>query len=157
MGKTRHDRLLGALIAKLPPGGTQWRRDDRIAWLWMMALAFDVVYGPCDGISIAAHQPSATETPRTAKVGRFSADAPARPVGPGAHANVCRFYVDRDGFAMADGRPIAMTDLPPDTILWDERTGIECGDIAAILWRDIGATRQGLPPGVILRPASDPA
>jgi hypothetical protein len=66
-----------------------------------------------------------------------------------------RFSVDRDGFAMGDGRPVAMDDLPAGVILWDERVGLECGDASAILWRDIGTSRRSLPPGVTLRPVFD--
>ena len=36
-------------------------------------------------------------------------------------------------------------------------TGAECGDVATILWRDIGTTRRSLPPGVTLRPVLDAA
>jgi hypothetical protein len=63
--------------------------------------------------------------------------------------------VDRDGFAMGDGKPVAMEEVPAGTILWDERVGIECGDVAAILWRDIGTSRRSLPPGITLRSVFD--
>ena len=53
---------------------------------------------------------------------------------------------------MGDGKPIAMEDLPAGATLWDERAGVECGDVAAILWREIGTSHRGLPPGVSLRP-----
>ena len=66
-----------------------------------------------------------------------------------------RFHVDRDGFAMGDGKPVAIEDLPAGAILWDERVGIECGDVASILWRDIGTSRRSLPPSVTLRPVFD--
>lgn len=64
-----------------------------------------------------------------------------------------RFYVDHDGFAMGDARPIAMEDLPDGATLWDERSGPECGDVATILWRDIGTTRKSLPLGVVFKAA----
>ena len=54
MTKAKHDRLLVALIAKLPTEMAQWPRVDRVAWLQMMAMAFDVVYGPCGAIRVAA-------------------------------------------------------------------------------------------------------
>jgi hypothetical protein len=146
MKKARHDRLLTALIARLPEGNIPWTQDDRIAWLWMMTLAFDVVYGPCGGISIV---------PERAPKGRPDAIASAAAQSCPANADDGRFYVDRDGFAMADGLPITIGDLPAGTILWDERAGIECGDPATILWRDVGTTRRSLPPGVTLKPATD--
>jgi hypothetical protein len=149
MTKSKHDRLLAALIGKLPAEKTPWRRDDRIAWLWMMALAFDVVYGPCGGIRIEAEE---VREPSIAV-------APSRAVAPPGTASdehtPPRFYIDRDGFAMSDGRPLAIEELPPDAILWDERSGPECGEVAAILWRDIGTTRRSLPPGVNVQPASE--
>jgi hypothetical protein len=149
MTKVKHDRLLAALIAKLPIEIVQWSRADRIAWLRMMAMAFDVVYGPCGDVRILpeeAHNGKADQTAIT------PTPAPAEAAPASATQ---RFYVDRDGFAMGDGRPIAMEDLPAGATLWDERAGAECGDVAAILWRDIGTTRGNLPPGIILRPIFD--
>jgi hypothetical protein len=148
MTKVKHDRLLAALIAKLPIEIVQWSRSDRIAWLRMMAMAFDVVYGPCGGVRIAIEE--ARDVQRIKQRPLHSRNGEAAP--PGATR---RFYVDRDGFAMGDGRPIAMEDLPTAATLWDERAGVECGDVAAILWRDIGTSRQGLPPDVTLRPIFD--
>jgi hypothetical protein len=149
MTKPKHDRLLTALIAKLPPDAERWPRGDRIAWLRMMAMAFDVVYGPCASVTIGddiGRDPGAA--------GGFH--DPARSAPPPASvepAEVPRgFYVDRDGFAMADGKPLALEELPPGAVLWDERGGVECGDLTTILWRDIGSTRRSLPPGVALRP-----
>jgi hypothetical protein len=83
---------------------------------------------------------------------RLSAAWPAAEV---AFNRSQRFYVDRDGFALGDGKPIAMEDLPAGAILWDERVGIESGDVAAILWRNTGTSRRSLPPGVILKPIFD--
>jgi hypothetical protein len=160
MRRAKHDRLLSALIAKLPAEAAQWPRDDRIAWLRMMAMAFDVVYGPCAAIRVVDaarddafsvndhHSERGAITPHHTPAEHHATPQPAPSVAQ-------RFYVDRDGFAMGDGRPIAMEDLPANAVLWDERVGIECGDAAAILWRDVGASRRSLPPGVTLRPAFD--
>jgi hypothetical protein len=104
----------------------------------MMAMAFDAVYGRCGAIAIAAADAPAS----SAAAGGIEAPASPRPR---------RFYVDHDGFAMCDGLPIGADDLPANAVLWDERTGIDRGDPAAILWRDVGASRQTLPPGVVLR------
>jgi hypothetical protein len=160
MTRRKHDRLLSALIAKLPADTGQWPRADRIAWLQMMAMAFDVVYGPCSAIRVAddaARGDGFSINDRGSERGAIdplhgSAEHAAPQHAPGGAQ---RFYVDRDGFAMGDGRPIAMEDLPANAVLWDERAGIECGDAAAILWRDIGASRRSLPPGVTLRPVFD--
>jgi hypothetical protein len=154
MAKAKRDRLLVALIAKLPMELAPWPRADRIAWLQMIAMALDVVYGPCSGIRVVDEGAHGDEAGR-------SANAP-RPVLAGHHVTAQaaprtpqRFYVDRDGFAMGDGKPVTMEDLPAGTILWDERVGIDCGDAVAILWRDIGTSRRSLPPGIILRPVFD--
>jgi hypothetical protein len=155
MTKAKRDPVLAALIAKLPATTQPWPRAERIAWLRMMAMAFDVAYGPCGGVRIAAEacgsehagKERASDAPApVAREAPTEAEPPAVPL---------RFHVDRDGFAMGDGRPIAMEDLPAGATLWDERTGIECGDVAAILWRDIGTTRRTLPLGVTLKPAFD--
>jgi hypothetical protein len=161
MTKAKHDRLLVALIAKLPVEAAQWPRVDRIAWLQMMAMAFDVVYGACGAIRVAAdevrydgfsvndhHGDRGEIVPLHGSADHCTTQESAPSVAQ-------RFYVDRDGFAMGDGRPIAMEDLPANAVLWDERVGIESGDAAAILWRDIGASRRSLPPGVTLRPVFD--
>lgn len=151
MAAAKHDRLLAALIARLPAATAPWGRDDRVAWLRLTASAFDVVYGACGGIDISAGAdgaPAAASSPST------QATMDAKPSS--AHA-VRRYYVDRDGFAMADGRPIAIEDLPAAGTLWDERSGIEQGDVGAILWRDIGTSNRGLPSGVILKPATQAA
>jgi hypothetical protein len=155
MTRARHDRLLAALIAKLPPEA-RWPRDGRIAWLQMMAMAFDVVYGPCDGVRVTSADASGD--------GRGDEDSAVAPphgraefgaAPPPASGLPQRFYVDRDGFAMGGGRPIAMEDLPAAATLWDERLGVECGDVSAILWRGIGVSRDRLPPGITLRPVFD--
>jgi hypothetical protein len=152
MIKAKHDRLLAAMIAKLPTEIAPWPRADRMAWLQMIAMAFDVVYGPCGGIRVLAARADVVDeganTPRPVSA-THHVTAQAAPPPPQ------RFYVDRDGFAMGDGKPVAMEDLPAGTILWDERVGIECGDVAAILWRDIGTSRRCLPPDVTLRPLFD--
>lgn len=139
MAKARHDRLIAALLAKLPADGTtEWPQDARITWLQMMAMAFDAVYGRCGPIAIApADAPALSASP-------VGIDAPAS-------SRPRRFYVDHDGFAMCDGRPIGVDDLPANAILWDERTGLDRGDPAAILWRDVGASRQTLPTSAVLR------
>ena len=154
MIKAKHDRLLVALIAKLPTEIAQWPRGERIAWLQMMAMAFNVVYGPCGEIRVVSEDAPAgdggqrTNTPHQVSAGH-RVTAQAAPNTPQ------RFYVDRDGFAMGDGKPVAMEDLPAGTILWDERVGIECGDVATILWRNVGTSRRSLPPSITLRPVFD--
>jgi hypothetical protein len=152
--KPKHDRLLAALIAKLPAATVHWPREDRIAWLHMMATAFDIIYGACGPIRIChdeSREPGSTPPSLHHCTPAAPLAIPTPPPPPTASAR--RYCVDRDGFAMGDGRPIAIDDLPANAVLWDERTGIESGDVSTILWRDIGATRRALPPGVMLKPA----
>ncbi|MGA8548630.1 MAG: hypothetical protein WB678_00180 [Stellaceae bacterium] len=47
------DPLIAALIQKLPPPKTpEWKVQDRIMWLQMAAMAFQMAYGPADRIEI---------------------------------------------------------------------------------------------------------
>jgi hypothetical protein len=155
MIKAKHDRLLAALIAKLPLATAGWPRADRAAWLRMMAMAFDVVYGPDGGIRVSFEEACGDGGNINGDRTMHHEPEERRPTTQASLHIAQRFYVDRDGFAMGDGRPIAMEDLPAGAMLWDERIGIECGDAAAILWRDIGTSRRGLPPGVTLQPVFD--
>jgi hypothetical protein len=154
MPKARHDRLLAALIAKLPTEIARWPRTERIVWLQMMAMAFNVVYGPCSEIRVMPEDAPAGDGGKSASTSHQASAAHCE-TAQAAPRTPQRFYVDRDGFAMGDGKPVAMEDLPAGTILWDERLGIECGDAAAILWRDVGTSRRSLPPGITLRPVFD--
>jgi hypothetical protein len=154
MAKAKRDRLLVALIAKLPMELAPWPRAERIAWLQMIAMAFDVVYGPCSGIRVVDGGAHGDEAGRSANTPR-PVFAGHHVTAPAASHKPQRFYVDRDGFAMGDGKPITVEELPAGTILWDERVGIDCGDAAAILWRGIGTSRRSLPPGIILMPVFD--
>jgi hypothetical protein len=52
------DPLIAALIQKLPDTGTDWSADDRVMWLQMIAMAFQMAYGQKEAIKItkeAAH------------------------------------------------------------------------------------------------------
>jgi hypothetical protein len=40
------------LIQKLPPSGTDWGADERVNWLKMVAMAFQMAYGPAEPIEI---------------------------------------------------------------------------------------------------------
>lgn len=46
------DPLIAALIQKLPAAGTDWSTDERVAWLQLMIMGFQVAYGPKDQISV---------------------------------------------------------------------------------------------------------
>ncbi len=46
------DPLIAALIQKLPPQGTDWSTANRITWLSMMTMAFQMAYGQKEQIII---------------------------------------------------------------------------------------------------------
>jgi hypothetical protein len=52
-GAGADDPLIAALIQKLPPAGTDWSTDERIAWLQLMVMGFQVAYGPKEQISVS--------------------------------------------------------------------------------------------------------
>jgi hypothetical protein len=61
-----NDPLIAALIQKLPNGG-QWPAADRVIWLKMATMAFDLAYGRDGDIEIKASKPLAsTVAPATA-------------------------------------------------------------------------------------------
>jgi hypothetical protein len=47
------DGLILALVKKLPPAGTtEWKAQDRVMWLQMAAMAFQMAYGSVEPIEI---------------------------------------------------------------------------------------------------------
>jgi hypothetical protein len=52
-GAGADDPLIAALIQKLPPAGTDWSTDERVAWLQLMIMGFQVAYGPKEQISVS--------------------------------------------------------------------------------------------------------
>ena len=146
----RPDPVLAALIAKLPPGGSDWPLDRRTAWLKMMWMAFDVVYAGAGDAPIempaflgGGRAKNGAQNPGLRNAQEVD-DAPVitqsdRPFQPmGGHA----FYVDRAGRACrAGGGPIMPTELGGAT-LYDMRG--EAGDLGAITWADGSTGVRGL-------------
>lgn len=56
------DPLVNALIQKLPPSGTQWGTDERVMWLQMLAMAFQMTYGSDAAIHIKKVASSSAES-----------------------------------------------------------------------------------------------
>src|SRR5690606_17983319 len=46
------DPLIKALIQKLPAAGAPWAADERINWLKMLVMGFQIAYGTDDEIEI---------------------------------------------------------------------------------------------------------
>jgi hypothetical protein len=121
------DPLLAAIIAKLPAASSGWPVEQRKAWLHMMEMAFDVVYGPSD----AKAAPVSIDPPRTA-VG----------VAMGvAHAGF-DYYVDPEGEVLnaIDNSNVLPSDVG-DEMIYDYRRG-PARDRATVIWADgsIGAS-----------------
>lgn len=138
------DPLLAALIGKLPaPGGT-FGAAERLSWLRLAVLAFEVSYGPEVAIQVSGEQggqdargPSEAffGGPRGGSMAEVGAIAPGlRLVNLDAEV---RYYVDPDGRALKDpgALPIMPHDVPRDETLWDERPG-GLRDLDTITWGD---------------------
>lgn len=123
MAKAKLDPLLAALIAKLPPQGSQWSDAQQLAWLNLMALAFGSVYG---GEVTKLVGPSAPQA-----AGVTPTVAPAKPATP-KKPNY-PFYIDETGYARSSkGKRVTASEVTD--VLYDLR-GID-GDVNAIIWAD---------------------
>ncbi|WP_119300889.1 hypothetical protein [Dongia deserti] len=57
-GGDKPDPLIGALIQKLPKAGSDWSVQERVMWLQMMSMAFQMAYGQKDQIEIKSVEKS---------------------------------------------------------------------------------------------------
>lgn len=160
--KPSTDPLLAALIEKLPQGGTDWPAADREAWLTMMRMAFNVVYGAAGdvvsggtvgGVTTSVVVPATFLPGSGAALGAMvnPAIAGMTSVAPPHSPKSPAYYIDSDGYAMRNGIPIDPHEIPPGATLWDERTTHEVMDVTTILWKTGGATKQPPPPEVHFR------
>ena len=154
----RLDPLIAAVVAKIPGAGAT--REQRIAWLRMIAMAMDNVHGtvgePIDIPEFIEPRPSAHHSQQAPYMAGY--DSVAAPDGnkvvvvpPGMApllpaAGVTRpqpvlravdpprFYIDRDGIARRDpGAVPANFAEAPREIWYDDRGE---GDLGAIQWAD---------------------
>jgi hypothetical protein len=125
------DPLLNALIDKLPPPGV-WPANERSAWLKMMAMAFDVVYGAAEG---------GVEITRNGKAGLIAGMSEdemerhaesTKPADPPFSSVVRTFFIDREGFARGPGG-VRIVASQVDGRLYDLRGE---GDLGSIVWAD---------------------
>jgi hypothetical protein len=57
------DPLIAALIQKLPPANTtDWKVQDRVMWLQMIAMAFQMAYGAVEMIEIKTSDQTAARS-----------------------------------------------------------------------------------------------
>jgi hypothetical protein len=157
--KPKIDPLLAALIEKLPPGGAEWPRSKRAAWLDNMARAFDTVYeGEAAAVAAARAEPQIldlnrayVEVPpaaahngatRTVQAlgddGKMHTATVIVPPGRLLHD----FYIDGDGFARRSAGGNRIMPGHVNSAIFDMRG--ESGDPGAIVWADGSRGVRGL-------------
>lgn len=134
------DPLLAALIGKLPPQAP-FAGEQRAAWLKMMGMAFDVVYG------VAEDMPNFLGAPAPRAVSAPVAALPAA-AAPRRHA-AYKFYIDLAGNALNDQDvPVLREDIPAETEIFDTRPiTSDFRDVDGIVWADGQHGTLGLAPG----------
>lgn len=115
--------LIRATIDTLPAVGQAFTAARRKAALDMIAMAFNVVYGPGDAVQIEDETPAPPARPQLAVM----QPAPARPL----HLqNGCDYYVDAEGYARCD------TLTPRRRVLAEEAKGQEIYEYRRGVLRD---------------------
>lgn len=145
------DPLLNAVIWKLPDIGQPFTAAARRKWLELVAMAFDVAYGPED-LDVAFGGP--TGGAMTAQPSAPAAPEKPAPRPPHVAAG-CDVYVDVDGFARCDvrkddhGRP---SPTPQRRVLAEEVEGEQIYDYrgerrdrSTVTWAD---DMRGAQPGM---------
>lgn len=139
------DELVAAVVRKLPAPGAGFPAENREAWLKMMAMAFDVAYGPADNVipfprrqDIAGGLPYNEEFSLGKPVATLLVEAP-KPAQ--AAKPLPRFIIDVDGVAkLGTGEPIVPADVMGE--IYDLRG--EMGDLSSIVWADGSRGVRGL-------------
>jgi hypothetical protein len=150
------DPLLAALIGKLPASGSSWSIEQRTAWLKMMWMAFDVVYGAGGEVIEMPdflERPAVTAAPRPALV----PDKPkVKPDGVYAAANLGkprvadqRYLIDIDGVAFGPGGQVDAKDIPSGEMVWDFRAGEQ--DLSNVVWASGHVEQHALPALIVMK------
>lgn len=152
------DPLIDALIDKLPPKGTRWPIDERLVWLRMATMAFDLAYGIEAPIAIAIEGVPRVMDGRVLAaehVARGMGETAAPPANPeglklGPRLGKKReadqvIVICLDGMIWKRDKQITPKELGPGDQIWDFRPGDQPLD--AVVWGD-GETYPGikLPP-----------
>lgn len=144
--RPRLDPLLAALIEKLPAGGEEWPATERRAWLQMMGMAFDVVYGICDRVLVVGASGSMAVEATYEATGdgsmRLTSVKPAEQPRPGNAPY--QFYIDLAGYVMKGDGSRCMPDEAKGWTIYDVRGE---ADLNAIIWAD---DSRGVPRGMQL-------
>jgi hypothetical protein len=139
-GVARSHAVINALIEELPPIGTTWPGEQRVAWLELMSTAFTLAYGAAGVATRSASSPAARPRPAKAKTRRAASRKPAKPTPLGPTGP--RFFVDAGNFARRAGGARIMPSDDVDELV-DQR-GMN-GDLGTITWAD---DSTGIPKGV---------
>ena len=123
------DPLLMALVAKLPPSGTDWPVERQLAWLNLTAMAFGVIYG-----GDAAYQVASETTARPPKADVPGAVPATRPA-PQKPAVRYGLIIDTEGYARR-GTGQCQRIMPSDVneTIYDMRG--DTADLRSITWAD---------------------
>ena len=166
----RLDPLIAAVVAKIP--GADATREQRIAWLRMIAMAMDNVHGavgapidipdflepkrdpipvsrgPAARAELEDRYAASVAAPSGKQVIVPPGMAPLQPAAPPAVTGLTlvrtRFFIDRQGIARSDpgGQPANFADGRGE--IWFDERG-ESGDLGAILWADGSTGVAGKP------------
>lgn len=134
-------QLVAALIGSLPAIGASFPAEQRADWLKMMAMTFNLAYGPAEDIPDflgATHSKAAAlqgDDPPATKPKKIVGNEPPR------------YYIAKDGRALQDpgAKPLTVNDIPRDETLWDERP-LGMKDLDTIIWADGTWPPGSLPP-----------
>jgi hypothetical protein len=163
-GVAKRHALIAALYAELgdeEPGS--FTVEKRLAWLRMMAMAFDRAYGIEAPIEVAI-----AGVPRVMMADAQRVEVPAAapltlpqflpPSNDGVYAAARlgkprvadqRYLVDLDGVAFGPRGQIDPADIPSGEYLWDFRAGEP--DLAAVTWASGAVEQASLPALTVLR------
>jgi hypothetical protein len=147
----RADPLISALIEKLPPPGPAWSIEQRLVWLRMAAMAFDLAYGVDAPIEIKlAGIPSIMSTDAgSPPAEQFKAETVGPRLGKKRVADQ-RYVICLDGMAWDGNKMVTPERIGAGDMLWDFRPGEQSLD--TVVWAD-GETRAAhtLPPLQVLK------
>lgn len=149
------DPLIGALIEKLPRSGTAWSIEQRLVWLRMAAMAFDLAYGvdaPIDISLVGVPKIMAADAGDPGPP-RGSREAVINVAGPRLGKQRVpdqRYVICQDGMAWDGDKLILPVQLGNGDIVWDFRPGEQ--GLERVVWAD-GETREPhqLPPLQVLK------
>ena len=139
----RHDPVVDALIDRLPRQGATWPLEQRLVWLRMMVMGFDLAYGIEAPIEIKlAGVPAvmAADVAGAPAGGEALRMETSKPVEVGPRLGKKRREADQqyvicvDGMAWKGNKLMLPAELGPGDRLWDFRDGEQPLD--AVVWAD---------------------